>query len=170
MPSETHPGPHVSPPSQRTVKAQFVIFCQHQSRFAIALTSVREVLRLSDQRVTPVPNSPNFVLGLTNLRGEILAVADFGKFLGLTPVDRSHSEGRILVVEAANVQDPNRSLTALGLAVSHVETVVALDPNEMRSAAEASAELVPFLQGLYNHQGHLISVIDIEAIATCRRW
>lgn len=166
MPSETQP----SPQSKRTVKAQFVIFRQHQSCFAIALTSVREVLRFSDQRLTPVPNSPNFVLGLTNLRGEILAVADFGTFLGLTPLDPNHADGRILVVEAANLQDSNRSLIALGLAVSHVETVVALDPDEIRSAAEASAELVPFLQGLYNHQGHLISVIDIEAIATCPRW
>lgn len=166
MPSETP----LNPSSTRVSKTQYVIFHQQQTRLAIALTSVREVLRLSEQRLTPIPNSPDFVLGLTNLRGDILTVADFGKFLGLQPLNPRHDESRIVVVETPRPQDPTGSLIPLGLAVSQVETVVSLDPNQLRSAAEASASLVPFLQGLYNHQGQLFSVIDIGAIATCSGW
>ncbi len=166
MPSD----PSLTPDSARSNKTQYVIFEQEQTRLAIALTSVREVLRLSEQPLTPIPNSPDFVLGLTNLRGDILTVADFGKFLGLPPLNLNHADSRILIVEAPTPQDSTRSVIILGLAVSHVDTVVSLDPQQMRSAAEASASLVPFLQGLYNHQGQLFSVIDIEAIATCSGW
>ncbi|MFO8038430.1 MAG: chemotaxis protein CheW [Sodalinema sp.] len=162
--------PPLSSHSTRVSKAQYVILHQQQTRLAIALTSVREVLRLSEQRLTPIPNSPDFVLGLTNVRGDILTVADFGKFLGLQPLNPRHDESRIVVVEAPRRQDPTQPLIPLGLAVSHVETVVSLDPNQLRSAAEASASLVPFLQGLYNDHGQLFSVIDMAAIATCSRW
>ncbi|NMG58191.1 purine-binding chemotaxis protein CheW [Geitlerinema sp. P-1104] len=166
MPSD----PPLTPHSARSHKTQYVIFNQDQTRLAISLTSVREVLRLSDQRLTPIPNSPGFVLGLTNLRGDILTIVDFGKFFGLQPLNPHHADSRILIVEAPSPQDPTRSVIPLGLAVSHVDTVVTLDPQQMRSAAEASASLVPFLQGLYNHQDQLFSVIDIGAIATCSRW
>ena len=164
------PQTPLSPQPSLANKTQYVIFEQEQTSLAIALTSVREVLRLSEQPLTPIPNSPDFVLGLTNLRGDILTVADFGKFLGLPPLNLNHADSRILIVEAPTPQDSTRSVIILGLAVSHVDTVVSLDPQQMRSAAEASASLVPFLQGLYNHQGQLFSVIDIEAIATCSGW
>jgi chemotaxis signal transduction protein len=58
----------------------------------------------------------------------------------------------------------------LGLAVSRVEGVVDLEPDEIVSAEEASEELVPFLRGLYNYRGRLVMVLDVEAIANSDRW
>jgi len=155
---------------QPEAKRKYISFLQDRGRFAIALTSVREVLFFGKQQITPVPNTPSFLLGLTNLRGEILAVADFGRFLGLKPVDSGWEESRILVVEAPDSRDLTLPTMRVGLAISRVEGVISLNPDKISSAADAGAEIVPFLQGLYNHQGHLLTIVDVEAIAHCPRW
>jgi chemotaxis signal transduction protein len=58
----------------------------------------------------------------------------------------------------------------MGLAVSHVEGVLSLDPDQIVSAAEVSEELAPFLRGLYDCQGRLLMIVDVEAIAHSDRW
>jgi chemotaxis signal transduction protein len=151
-------------------KRQYVLFAQQNSVFAVDLMGVKEVLPSKEQAITSVPNTLPFLLGLTNLRGEILAVADFGKFINAEGVDRFAENTRILVVEAPNPDDVKLPMMRLCLAVSRVEGVVPLDPDEIVSAAETSEELVPFLRGLYNYQGRLGMVLDVEEIANSERW
>ena len=151
-------------------KRQYVLFAQEKSVFAVDLMGVREVLPSKEQTITPIANTLPFLLGLTNLRGEILAVADFGKFINAEAVDRFAEDTRILIVEAPNPDDVKLPMMRLGLAVSRVEGVVPLDPDEIVSAEETSEELVQFLRGLYNYRGRLVMVLDVEAIANSDRW
>lgn len=51
-------------------------------RYGLKLEEVKEVCALRE--LTPVPTAPSFVLGIINRRGEIHAVVDLRKFLGLT--------------------------------------------------------------------------------------
>jgi purine-binding chemotaxis protein CheW len=57
-----------------------VTFALASERYGIEARHVRAVVRLSDY--TPVPGAPDFLLGVVNLRGELLAVVDLRKFLG----------------------------------------------------------------------------------------
>jgi purine-binding chemotaxis protein CheW len=149
---------------------QFLLFGQGNSLFAVELESVREVLSLKEQPISPVPNTLPFLLGLTNLRGEILAAADFGNFTGIEPVDIYHHQSRILVVEAPDPRDVRLSRMRMGLAVSRVEGVLPLNPDRIVSAIDVNPELAPFLKGLYNCDGRLLMIVDIEAIAHSERW
>ena len=150
---------------------KFILFSQNKSLFAIDLKAVREVLLFSEQSITPVPNTLPFLLGLTNLRGEILAVADFGRFIGAEPVDFHPERSRILVVEAPDPRDGKQPFIRMGLAVSHVEGVISLHLEQIVSAAEVSKELAPFLRGLYDERGRLLMIVDVEAIALAQdRW
>jgi purine-binding chemotaxis protein CheW len=68
-----------------------VTFALASERYALEARHVREVVRLVDY--TPVPSAPEFLLGVTNVRGEILAVMDLRKFFdvphkGLTDLSR----------------------------------------------------------------------------------
>ncbi len=56
-------------------------FALANERYAIETRYVREVVRFTD--FTPVPGAPDFLVGITNLRGEILAVIDLKKFFGI---------------------------------------------------------------------------------------
>ncbi|MEG4393509.1 chemotaxis protein CheW [Microcoleus sp. BROC3] len=163
----------MAPPGAETQASgtkQFLLFGQGGSLFGVELDAVREVLSLKEQPISPVPNTLPFLLGLTNLRGEILAAADFGRFTGLDPVDTHHSSSRILVVEAPDPRDVRLSRMRMGLAVSRVEGVLALNPDRIVSALDVSPDLVPFLKGLYNSAGRLLMIVDVEAIAHSERW
>ncbi|MBW4491929.1 MAG: chemotaxis protein CheW [Oscillatoria princeps RMCB-10] len=157
---------------------QYLLFGQGGSFFAVELFGVREVLMLSEQPVTPVPNTLPFLLGLTNLRGEILAVGDFGRLIGDAPADTEDASSRILVLEVPvgaaapqeHLQDGRLEVMRVGLAVSRVEGVVALNPDQIVSAVEVSEELAPFLQGLYNFEGRLLMILDGERIGESQCW
>jgi purine-binding chemotaxis protein CheW len=60
---------------------EVVTFTLANERYAIETRHVREVVRFTD--FTPVPGAPDFLVGLLNLRGEILAVFDLRKFFGV---------------------------------------------------------------------------------------
>jgi purine-binding chemotaxis protein CheW len=156
--------------NQTSGTKQFLLFGQGGSLFGIELDAVREVLSLKEQPISPVPNTLPFLLGLTNLRGEILAAADFGVFAGIESVDIYHPSSRILVVEAPDPRDVRLSRMRMGLAVSRVEGVLPLNPDRIVSALDVSPELAPFLKGLYNSEGRLLMIVDVEAIAHSERW
>ncbi|MEG3960020.1 chemotaxis protein CheW [Microcoleus sp. herbarium2] len=156
--------------NQTSGTKQFLLFGQGGSLFGIELEAVREVLSLKEQPISPVPNTLPFLLGLTNLRGEILAAADFGVFAGIESIDIYHPSSRILVVEAPDPRDVRLSRMRMGLAVSRVEGVLPLNPDRIVSALDVSPELAPFLKGLYNSEGRLLMIVDVEAIAHSERW
>jgi purine-binding chemotaxis protein CheW len=62
---------------------QLAVFTLADERYAIETRFIREVVRLTEY--TPVPGGPEFLVGVINLRGEILAVIDLRKFLGVAP-------------------------------------------------------------------------------------
>ena len=104
------------------------------------------------------------------MRGEILAVGDFGRLIGAEPVDTQHFNSRILVIEAPEPQDVSLRVMRMGLAVSQVEGVLSLNTEEIVSAVEVSEELAPLLKGLYDSEGRLVMILDVEAIAQSDRW
>jgi purine-binding chemotaxis protein CheW len=158
-----------SSPSLGNIK-QFLLFGQKESLFGVDLLSVREVLFLGQQPIAPVPNTRHFVLGLTNLRGEILAVADFGRFLRTEAVDRHSVHSRILILESRDPRDVNGAMIRLGLAVSRVQGVIAVNLDRMVSSMDVGEELAPFLRGLYDWNGQLVMMLDVEAIAQSEGW
>jgi purine-binding chemotaxis protein CheW len=74
---------------------ELVGFVLAGERYGIESRFVREVARLS--RFTPVPGTPAFVLGVTNLRGEILALFDLRRLLGVV-TEGVTDLGRIVVL------------------------------------------------------------------------
>jgi purine-binding chemotaxis protein CheW len=74
---------------------ELVVFVLAGERYGIESRFVREVARLT--RFTPVPGTPAFVLGVTNLRGEILALFDLRQLLGVVS-EGVTDLGRIVVL------------------------------------------------------------------------
>jgi purine-binding chemotaxis protein CheW len=78
--------------------------------YALAVESVREIAKLG--AITPVPGAPAEVLGVWNLRGDVMAVVDLATLLGL---GREDEPGRIIVAEQGDLR--------AGLAVESVVDV-----------------------------------------------
>jgi purine-binding chemotaxis protein CheW len=71
------------------------IFSLARERYAIETRLLREIVRLVDY--TPVPGAADFLVGVTNLRGEILPVFDLRRFFGL-PDRGLTDQSRVLVL------------------------------------------------------------------------
>ena len=80
---------------------EWVEFLLAQETYALESRHVREVHPLEE--LTPLPCTPDFVLGIVNLRGEILSVIDLKKFFGL-PEKGLTDLNKIIVLESANMR------------------------------------------------------------------
>jgi len=79
---------------------EVVEFLLAHERYAVESAYVREVHPL--ENLTPLPCTPPFVLGIVNLRGEILSVIDIKKFFGL-PEKGLTDLNKIIVLQSANM-------------------------------------------------------------------
>jgi purine-binding chemotaxis protein CheW len=117
---------------------EIITFALGRERYAIETRFVREVTRLVD--FTPVPGAPEFVLGVTNLRGDVLAIIDLRKFFrvahrGVTDLSR------VLVLGTGEAE--------LGVLADAVEAIDRLPVAEALPAPEAVAGIGgAFLRGV----------------------
>jgi len=117
--------------------------------YALPVEGVREIARRD--RITPVPGAPPAVLGVWNLRGDVVAAIDLAAMLGLAPGD---GEGRIVVVEEGERH--------AGLAVEEVLEVEAL-PTTLEPVDS------PYLAGATLVDQVQVGVIDLHALLAAAR-
>ena len=80
---------------------QLVVFELANEVYGINIGTVREIIRM--QAVTYVPDAPDFVEGVINLRGRVIPVVDLRKRFGL-PVTETTNESRVIVDAVTEVQ------------------------------------------------------------------
>lgn len=83
-------------PMDSTDERQLVSFNLGDAEFGISIQDVQEIVRLS--RITAVPQAPDYVEGVVNLRGEVLPVVDLRKRVGL-PTKPVSDATRVVVVD-----------------------------------------------------------------------
>lgn len=90
-------------PSSMGVKeeiVQLVSFIVGNEVFGVSILSVQEIIRMAN--ITPIPNAPDFIEGVINLRGKVIPIVDLKKRLNIkTDVERDKEKERILVIEVA---------------------------------------------------------------------
>ena len=103
---------------------QLVVFDLANEVYGINIGTVREIIRM--QTVTFVPDAPEFVQGVINLRGRVIPVVDLRKRFGL-PVTEPTPESRVLVVDIAGSGLSYKAGDSLGVQPSNrPEDVAAL--------------------------------------------
>ena len=111
---------------------ELLIFQWGSERIAVETKIVREVSRLG--QVTPLPGAPNFFVGLTNLRGEMLAVLDLRSTFGFPAAgDASVSSPPMIVLGGSRPE--------LGLLADEVIGVERIHDSELTAAPAYLSEL-----------------------------
>ncbi len=130
---------------------QLVCFHLGNQEFAAPIDEVRETIGVSP--VTPVFHTPACVMGITSLRGEILAILDPARLLGLPPT-RIQESTRIVIVE-----DDDR---AAGLLVDDLGSIRELDDDSLADTPSTfDSEIAAVLSGIIPDADHPIGVIDV---------
>ncbi|NJM65569.1 MAG: chemotaxis protein CheW [Acaryochloris sp. RU_4_1] len=141
-------------------------FIASGQEFALPAQEIREVLALSPEQITPIPNISPILMGVLNLRGQVVWVTDIGQFLGHTkPLDTDSQEISIIAIESQDI--------TVGLAVDKVMGMDWLDSDKLSLSLSASDNMAPFLKGewvLNNGANPYLRLLDSEAILRSARW
>jgi purine-binding chemotaxis protein CheW len=132
----------------------FVLEGQH---YAVPLPAVREVIRAGD--VTPVPGSPDEVLGVVNLRGQIVCVLDGRRRFGLTERVDAHDDERIMVLEQGD-ETVGMRIDAVGDMLTVAAADIAVPP-----PGRASRRGDP-VSGVFTRGDGFVALVDVERL--CR--
>lgn len=120
--------------------------------YGVNVMQIREVLRYTE--ITPVPGAPYFVLGIINLRGNVVTVIDTRTRFGLS---RGEIDGnsRIVIVEVDK--------HVVGMLVDSVAEVTYLNESEIETAPNVgNEETSKFITGVCNKHEELLILIDLE--------
>ena len=141
-------------------------FIPSHQEFALPATGIREVIELSPDRITPIPNASPLLLGTLHLRGRVIWVADLGQFLGdTTPLNTDRAEISVIAIEE---QD-----TIVGLAVEEIGGMDWLDVQHLIAPTNVPDTMAPFLKGewLIDAEKNLcLRLLDQMAILRSARW
>ena len=137
---------------------QAVTFGLGAEVFAVPVAFVKEIL---DYRETfHIPGGPDYLLGLTDLRGQGVSTIDFRLRLGLPRADAT-SATRILVIE---VPLADRVLL-LGLVVDRVIEVSSFRSDEIEGAPDIGADWPSdYIAGVVRRQDGFVVLVDVNAI------
>jgi len=146
------------PTDQGEGEEQYIIFSLAESEYAVPAANVREIGE--PPNVTPVPNVPDWVLGVANLRGDILSLVDLRLFLGMERIDYDE-DTRMMVV---HTQQDASSVTT-GLMVDLVSDIRYLSVDRIGApAAPIEDQVAPYLRGVYEHDGRLLVVLNLDQL------
>jgi purine-binding chemotaxis protein CheW len=139
---------------------QYVTFRLDDETYGINVMQIQEVLRYGE--IAPVPGSPDYVLDIINLRGNVVTVIDTRRRFGLNDADVSDAS-RIVVMESAD--------QVMGILVDSVAEVVYLKSSEIEAAPNVgSEESARFIQGVCNKNGELIILVEFDKMLTDHEW
>ncbi|OZG72864.1 chemotaxis protein CheW [Hahella sp. CCB-MM4] len=139
---------------------QYVTFQLDHETYGINVMQIQEVLRYTE--IAPVPGAPDYVLGIINLRGNVVTVIDTRKRFGLTESEVT-DQTRIVVIEVDN--------QVVGILVDSVAEVVYLRQSEMETAPNVgNEESAKFIQGVCNKNGELIILVEFEKMMSEEEW
>jgi len=133
---------------------QFVVFKLGKEDYGININKVSTIEQVLP--ATRVPNTPDYIRGVINLRGDIIPVMDLRKRFGLPPVE-DNEDTRIVIVKSGEVH--------AGMIVDSVSEVMHLDDNSVEKASNFINESsVGFIIGAGKAGDRIISLIDADKI------
>ena len=132
---------------------QWVTFKLDDEIYGINVMQVQEVLRMPE--IAPVPGASDYVMGIINLRGNVVTVIDTRKRFGVSQKEPDDAT-RIVIVEVEN--------QVIGMLVDSVAEVVNLKSCELETAPNLGDEneSSKYIQGLYSSDDSILILIDVN--------
>jgi purine-binding chemotaxis protein CheW len=137
---------------------QFLTFKLDEEVFALDIGKVREVLDFTT--ITKVPQTPDFMRGVINLRGNVVPVVDLRLKFGL-PITEKTVNTCIIITE---VEIEGETLV-LGAMADSVQEVLDLEPDQIEAPPRIGTKLnIDFIRGMGKRGEEFIIILDIDYI------
>ena len=143
-----------------TKTTQYLTFKLADEVFAVDVVNIREILDFTT--VTKVPQTPEFMRGVINLRGSVVPVVDMRLKLGMSKTEKTvHT--CIIVTE----MELEGEMIVVGALADSVQEVMGLEPEQIEAAPKIGTRLnTEFIKGMGKHNEQFIILLDINKIFT----
>lgn len=133
---------------------KYVTFFLGKEEYGIPILSVREIIGIV--QITPIPQTPSFVRGVINLRGNVIPIIDLRRKFGMGGGEESR-ENCIVVVRAHG--------SDTGLLVDRMSEVANLEAGDIQDPPPVGGELkTDFILGIDKSEGKVRLLLDIDEI------
>ncbi len=138
-----------------TPVTQFVVFNLGSEKYGVEISQVREIIKPT--QITRIPNAPDFVEGVINLRGQITTIINLRKRFGMEPKPIDN-DTRIIVFESGD-----STIGVMVDNVAEVRNVSSRDIEPLPSMVTARSE-AKFLKGVGKLPDGLLILIDLNKV------
>jgi len=143
----------------QSLAGKYLTFILGSESYAIPVLKVREIIRLTS--ITTVPQMPDYIRGVINLRGKIIPVMDLRLRFGFTGA--ANTEQNCIVV--VQVKNPTGQATAMGLVVDAVEEVAQLVATDIEETPDFGAQVdTQYILGMAKIKGVVKALLDIDRV------
>ncbi len=137
---------------------KYLTFKLDKEIYAIEIASVREVLDYI--KITKVPQMPDFLCGVINLRGGVVPVLDLRIKFGLTQPEVT-PDTCIIIIEL----DIDEELILIGAVADTVQEVIEFENSQIEPAPKLGTRLnTEFIQGMAKKEEEFIIILDINKV------
>jgi purine-binding chemotaxis protein CheW len=135
---------------------QLVSFNLESLLFGLEILHIQEIIRYT--QITNIPNSPDFVEGIVNLRGKVIPVVDLRKKFSMPLIEYDQSS-RIIVSEVGE--------TTVGFIVDQVNEVMYVNEDTFEKAPEIALSIdSKFIRNIVKLKDKLLIMLDIGKVLT----
>ena len=137
---------------------QYLTFRLEEEVFALDIAKVREVLDFTS--VTKVPQTPDFMRGVINLRGNVVPVVDLRLKFGMQMTEKTVNTCVIIAEVALDGET-----VQLGAMADSVQEVLDLEPEQIEPPPKLGTKLnTEFIRGMGKHNDQFIIILDIDRV------
>ncbi|MCM0081970.1 chemotaxis protein CheW [Geomonas sp. Red32] len=141
-----------------TETTQYLTFKLEEEMFALEIAKVREVLDFTT--TTKVPQTPDYMRGVINLRGSVVPVLDLRQKFGMARAEKTVNTC-VIIVEV----ELDGEKVVMGAMADAVQEVLDLEASQIEPPPRIGTRLnIDFLKGMGKHNDQFIIILDIDRI------
>jgi purine-binding chemotaxis protein CheW len=137
---------------------QYLTFKLNEEVFGVDVAQVREILDFI--KITKVPQTPDFMRGVINLRGSVVPVIDMNMKFGMNMTEKTVNT--CIVVVEVNIDGDTIIIGAL---VDSVQEVFEIESQNIEPAPKIGTRLnTEFIKGMGKREDEFIIILDIDKV------
>ena len=151
-------GEHVETPARTAYAGKYLTFTLGREEYGLPVLNVREIIKLMD--ITRVPQVPEHVLGVINLRGKVIPVIDLRRKFGFAATE--HTERTCIIVVDVDLSSMR---VMMGVVVDSVSEVLNVTETEIEQTPEFGGRVTTeYLLGLAKVKDSVKILLDLDRV------
>ena len=146
--------------NQDASEQQYLTFVMAEDEYGVDILAVQEIRGW--EPTTAIPNAPDYIRGVINLRGTIVPIMDLRMRFGLPAVEYSPVTVVVILKVITELSEK-----VMGVVVDAVSDVYSIKPEEIRQPPDMNQDQnTDFLRGLVNVKKKMVILLDVATLIT----